>query len=751
MNNGKSKELNTGFPAIDEALFSHSGKAGLIALAALPDVGKTTFLLDIAYNVANQNKTVYFYTDNSISELEKIINKKHHSLYECSKLKIFGDFSFEANYIKKNFKVDQEASIIIIDSIKPSTKSEAAKKIIKKKSSEFNVPVIFAFLLSKEPKHWWSYDKTDLKNMANSDAIFEFCRPSYRIGGNDSEVSLTALTYLKDFEYGGCIDTRITIFNEGSYSFGAEVLFFDEERYSFADSLDSECKKADKRFEYNKNDYRFIKDNLDFEYTPEKEPHLKNNFQNFDILNADNFIESIALNKAHMIYGNTLPKQVKERFDKEIALIKSNNFSVIYLACRYIAEYASSNGYHTIVTGSAGSSFISFLLGITELNPLKPHYLCKKCRSADFFGDCIYDGYDLIGKECPVCGSYMQGDGHDMPYELFMGTDGDKLPVFKFAVSNEARSKIIDYICALSSYVNNLTEKPPQSEYLSSLNSILKWFNIRSARYIDMLELLEKYTEIPKSHINVKEKEVFSLFGNSASLGLNGNSPKTLGIYEFGIFFIINMLNKINPSDFGELVKIFGLSHGTKTWTENGKLLIEKNICKITETAASPDDIFNTLSIYGIDSHTAFEISEAVCNGELANEDTEESKKRLLSEFLKNHGVPQWFTESLLKIRYMENKSFAVANTKIALALAWYKIHYPAEFYAACFNVYQKDRKYYLLCFGKKGIFYANLSHLQTALFYECFERGIEFVRTDNINTNLPLYLPCDNKIILNY
>ena len=146
MNNGRSKELNTGFPAIDEALFSHSGKAGLIALASHPGVGKTTFLLDTAYNVVKQNKTVYFYSDNSISELEKIINKKHHSLYECSKLKIFGGFNFEANYIEKNLKVDPEVSIIIIDSIKLSTKPEATKEIIKKKSSEFNVPVIIAFL-----------------------------------------------------------------------------------------------------------------------------------------------------------------------------------------------------------------------------------------------------------------------------------------------------------------------------------------------------------------------------------------------------------------------------------------------------------------------------------------------------------------------------------------------------------------------------------------------------------------------------
>lgn len=750
MNNGKSKELNTGFPAIDEALFSHSGKAGLITLASHPGVGKTTFLLDIAYNVAKQNKTVYFYSDNSISELEKIINKKHHSLYECSKLKIFGGFNFEANYIEKNLKVDPKVSIIIIDSIKLSTKPKTTNEIIKKKSSEFNIPVIIAFLLSKISKDWWSLDKTDLKIMANFDAIFEFCRPSYQIGDNKSKLSLTALTCLKNDEYGGGIATKILCFNEEAYSFGSEILFFDEERYSFVDSADLEAKEADKRFEYNKNDYRFIKDKLEFKYTSNKEPHFKNNYQNFDILNADNLVESIALEKAHKIYGNTLPKQVKERFDKEIALLKSNNFSVIYLACHYIAKYANSNGYHTIITGSAGSSFISFLLGITGLNPLKPHYLCKKCKSTEFYSDNIYGGYDLENKKCPVCGSYMQGDGHDMPYELFMGTDGDKLPVFKFIVSNEARSKIIDYVCALSSYVNNLTEKPPQSEYFS-LSSILKWFNIRSAKYIDMLELLEKYTEIPKSHINIKGKEVFSLFKNSASLGLNGNSPKTLGIFEFGNSFIINMLEKINPSDFGELVKIFGLSHGTETWTENGELLIEKNICKITEIAASPDDIFNTLSSYGIDSHAAFEISEAVCNGKIAKEEIEESKKQLLSEFLKIHGVPQWYSESLFKIRYMENKSFAVGNTKIALALAWYKIHYPAEFYAACFSTYLKDRKYYLLCFGKKGISYANLSSLQTVFFYECFERGIEFIKSDNININLPLYLPCDNKIILNY
>lgn len=481
--------------------------------------------------------------------------------------------------------------------------------------------------------------------------------------------------------------------------------------------------------------------------------------------NAENIVREMTYEKAYRIYGNPLPELVEARIERELKSIIGNGFAVLYLSAQKLVKKSLDNGYLVGSRGSVGSSIVAFMMDITEVNALYPHYLCEDpdCKHSEFI-EREGAGVDLPPKDCPKCGKPMKRDGHSIPFEVFMGFDGDKVPDIDLNFSGEYQSEIHRYCEELfgkenvfkAGTISTLAEKNAigyvkkyceENEFRVSEAEIVRLgqkcegakkttgqhpggmivvpeghsifefcpvqkpandvnndsitthydYHVMDEQLVKLdilghddpttIRLLQEYTGVDIYQIPLADPDTIKLFSSTESLGVTpeqiGSVVGTFGVPEFGTPFVRQMLVDTKPTTFAELVRISGLSHGTDVWLNNAQEFVRNGTATLSEVISVRDDIMNYLIDQGLDKGTSFKIMEFVRKGQ-PSKNPDGWKK--FSDLMMEHKVKEWYIESCRRIKYMFPKGHAVAYVMMAMRIAYFKVHYPLEFYAAYFS-----------------------------------------------------------------
>lgn len=550
-------------------------------------------------------------------------------------------------------------------------------------------------------------------------------------------------------------------------------------------------------------------------------------------------LPQMVYDKAHEWYGDELPEIVEERIKTELHSIISNGFAILYYIAHKLVRKSLDDGYLVGSRGSVGSSLVATLIDITEVNPLAPHYRCPKCRYSEFFTNNEYaSGFDLPEKNCPHCGTPMWRDGHNIPFAVFLGFHGDKVPDIDlnfsgeyqpvahkyteelFGRDNVCRAGTISTVASKTAYgyvrkyyeEKGLTKHPafmaglvegiaglkrttgqhpggimvvPRNmdiHYITPMNhpadekdspTVTTHFDYHSINdrlvKLDILghddptviKLLEEFTHIKPTIIPIGDEATMSIFRNTEALGVTpdqiNSSVGTYGIPEFGTRFVRQMVEDVQPKNFGQIVRVSGYSHGTDVWLNNAQDLIKEGKPP-EDTIATRDDVMNNLIAMGVEPSLAFKTMEYVRKGKAAKNGLEPK----MLEAMKEAGVPEWFKKSCETVKYLFPKAHAIAYVLMAYRIAYCKVHYPKEFYAAYFSVRAPEFDATYIAKGKEYMkrfikdVYAQggkannrdkdtVTYLELAV--EMMERGFEFEPIDLYKSHATRFLPTEKGV----
>ncbi len=369
-------------------------------------------------------------------------------------------------------------------------------------------------------------------------------------------------------------------------------------------------------------------------------------------------------------YGTPAPIEIMNRFLTEHAEMQNTDMIVYFNLLAVLSSEAKNQGKHIQVRGGTGASFVAYLLGATEINPLKPHYYCSECGTV-IFDDSVDDGWDLPKKVCS-CGKEMQTDGHNIPFETYRH-------VIKRNTSFDV-SMSPSFWCVANSVINEYFKDCELTATEQDENRIITYivtydksacaFTFLADTEFEQYLALERATATAFERVNFSQNDVLNEF----KLG------NTDGIPEFRTNFYKDIAEEISPNSFHDLIQIAGLSHGTGVWIDNAKELINQGI-PVSRLIAYRDDVFNHIEKHMlrkgmVNTGYAYKIMEDTRRGVYFRGGVSDEMKKQL----KGIEVEDWFIGSIGKIQYLFPKAHGVTYVRLAATLMWYKIHYPKEF-----------------------------------------------------------------------
>lgn len=469
-----------------------------------------------------------------------------------------------------------------------------------------------------------------------------------------------------------------------------------------------------------------------------------------EIEGSDEKLRDLCFEKAHEIYGDKLPEIVSTRLEKELHSIISNGYSVLYMIAQKLVHQSNEDGYLVGSRGSVGSSFVATMAGITEVNPLPPHYICPNCKHSDFDTDeSVHAGPDLPDKTCPECGHVLEKAGYEIPFEVFLGFDGDKEPDIDLNFAGEYQTRAHKYtedifgkenviragtIGTLSDktafgYIRNFCEKT-QTELsrgeIERMQNMIVGVKRTTGQHpggimifpkdhpIHHFTALQYPADDPKSETITTHFSYKSISGHVLKLDLLGHDvpsiirmlqdltgidPLTIPIGDKETMAIFKNdgtdLTALGIPEFGTdfVMGMLAATHPT-TFAE---LIRISGLSHGTDVwLGNAQDLINngTTNLSGVIATRDDIMTYLIHRGveKLTAFKTMESVRKgrgltpEMEQAMIDQKIDPWYIDSCKKIKYMFPKAHAVAYVLMSYRIAYCKVHYPEAFYATFFS-----------------------------------------------------------------
>ena len=459
------------------------------------------------------------------------------------------------------------------------------------------------------------------------------------------------------------------------------------------------------------------------------------------IPHAYDIIKSLSYDKAKELYGRNLPRIVQERLDQELAVILEHGYSSLYLLQQILVQKAHEDGHITCTSGSVGASLTAHLIGITEVNPLPPHWHCAACQYSEFITDgSAASGFDLQANICPQCGEKLLGDGHDIPYAVLVGFDGSRQPDIVMSYPDSYRSiaaenieKVWDHVRvyragtieAISydeavAYIQNALDTTDRIPVKISVQEMVekcvgtkKTMGINDSAFIIVPEDAEPGFFLPLQDVKDKEGHTY----RSPHFSYRNFTDHFLKLNLLR-YFVLSLLEKLERSTGCSLSNIpfddpSAISLFQKADTVGISEFHSPEVRQMLQELQPR--FFSELVKISAFSHgtgvwegnTQNLISRGVCtlnevaatrddvmmylirkgiNPLLAFQIMESVRKGKgilpkAIKILQENGVPPWYIQSCQKMGYMFPRAHVVDHVMANYRLAYYKAHHPQEFY----------------------------------------------------------------------